>query len=196
MPKYLENTVKNYKIRAVTTSTNVLFDHQIKYNAHRAITAVMSFGSDRHYDPMIGGWLEADPIGFADGTNLYQYAKNDPINYIDPNGKFAIPLIAIPLIDIVLGTTIAIDIALIADELINWYNSRNLPPTGPPGGSLVIPGEKGGKHQERFYDDLGNPIKDIDWGHPEHGHGTPHVHDWIDGIRSKNPRPPKPGECP
>lgn len=34
-----------------------------------------------------GRFLQADPIGYASGMNLYAYVGNDPINYIDRNGE-------------------------------------------------------------------------------------------------------------
>lgn len=37
------------------------------------------------------------------------------------------------------------------------------PGKGPKGGSLVRPGKNGEKIQERFYDENGSPVKDIDW---------------------------------
>ncbi len=40
----------------------------------------------RTYDPATGRYLEADPIGQWDGTNLYLYARGDPINFFDPYG--------------------------------------------------------------------------------------------------------------
>lgn len=77
--------------------------------------------------------------------------------------------------------------------------SESLPIRGPKGGSLVIPGKNGEKHQERIYDDNGNPVKDFDWGH-DHGVGRPHVHDWEPGSTDhtgRGPgRKPESGECP
>lgn len=41
----------------------------------------------RWYDPHTGRFVSEDPIGFADGPNLYPYAGSDPINTIDPTGE-------------------------------------------------------------------------------------------------------------
>jgi RHS repeat-associated protein len=40
----------------------------------------------RGYDPQLGRWLSADPIGEAGGMNLYGYVKGDPINRLDQLG--------------------------------------------------------------------------------------------------------------
>ncbi len=40
----------------------------------------------RYYDPSIGRYLRPDPIGLAGGINLFVYAQNNPINWIDPGG--------------------------------------------------------------------------------------------------------------
>jgi RHS repeat-associated protein len=42
----------------------------------------------RYYDPSLGRFLTADPIGFASGdTNFYRYVLNNPNIYKDPSGK-------------------------------------------------------------------------------------------------------------
>ena len=40
----------------------------------------------RHYDPSLGRFHQRDPLGWKDGVNLYLYAGNDPLGFIDPLG--------------------------------------------------------------------------------------------------------------
>lgn len=40
----------------------------------------------RHYSAMLGRWLSTDPIGYADGMNLYQAYGSGPVTFVDPTG--------------------------------------------------------------------------------------------------------------
>ena len=52
-----------------------------------ADTGLVRFGA-RDYDASVGRWTTKDPIGFeGNTTNLYSYAHNNPIGYIDPSGN-------------------------------------------------------------------------------------------------------------
>lgn len=54
------------------------------YDLH---TQLVHFGA-RDYDAEVGRWTSKDPIRFDGGmTNLYGYSFNDPVNFIDSNGK-------------------------------------------------------------------------------------------------------------
>lgn len=47
----------------------------------------MRFGA-RDYDPETGRWTSKDPILFNGGdSNLYGYSFNDPVNFVDSDGR-------------------------------------------------------------------------------------------------------------
>jgi RHS repeat-associated protein len=48
----------------------------------------LSYNWHRTYDPTIGRYTQADPLGFVDGPNKYEYAKSSPLLKVDPNGTF------------------------------------------------------------------------------------------------------------
>ncbi|HKI00989.1 MAG TPA: Ig-like domain-containing protein [Thermoanaerobaculia bacterium] len=49
------------------------------------------YARNRYYDPEMGRFVTADPSGYADGPNSYQFGLNSPGNYGDPFGLQALP---------------------------------------------------------------------------------------------------------
>jgi RHS repeat-associated protein len=51
-----------------------------------------SYYRARYYDQSTGRFTKEDPLRFGPGDpNFYRYARNNPIYYTDPSGRFAIP---------------------------------------------------------------------------------------------------------
>jgi RHS repeat-associated protein len=46
----------------------------------------------RSYDCMKGRFLQRDALGYIDGANLYEYAKSNPVKYVDANGQYSVAI--------------------------------------------------------------------------------------------------------
>jgi uncharacterized protein RhaS with RHS repeats len=44
----------------------------------------------RAYDPVMGRFLQTDPIGQQDDPNLYAYVKDDPVDHVDSTGELCV----------------------------------------------------------------------------------------------------------
>lgn len=49
------------------------------------------FFGRRYYDPTEGRWMTPDPLGFAEGPNLYAYVLNNPLTHFDSYGLYGQP---------------------------------------------------------------------------------------------------------
>jgi len=73
--------------------------NSFKYTAREDDGTGLIYYRARYYSPRLQRFLSEDPIGFDGGdANLYAYVSNNPVNFTDPLGNFAIPLPLIPLI--------------------------------------------------------------------------------------------------
>ena len=73
--------------RTLATGTDVT---TVGYTGHRwQGTAGIWLTLYRGYDADLGRWLSEDPVGFADGPNVFGYAGNEPIASFDPLGLTA-----------------------------------------------------------------------------------------------------------
>jgi RHS repeat-associated protein len=49
----------------------------------------LAYNWHRTYDPTLGRYTQADPLGFVDGPGIYNYAGGSPMMKVDPSGQYA-----------------------------------------------------------------------------------------------------------
>lgn len=77
----------------------------------------------RAYDAELGRWLSPDPIAENGGPNLYAYARNDPLRFVDPSGL----------------------VSVTHYENGEWRIDSEVPGDGKPGGVHINDKKTGGK---------------------------------------------------
>ena len=103
----------------------------------------LSHNWHRTYDPTLGRYLQADPIGLAGGLNRYAYVGGNPMGYIDANGE------AIQLAPLLIGGgwfALGFGLDLLPDVIGNlqsglpWNYCLNYKRATLGGASMFIPG--------------------------------------------------------
>jgi RHS repeat-associated protein len=71
-------------LKAITTTRHINY---YLFAAKRLFKSIGVYDlRSRNYSPRIGRFLQRDPKGYTDGTNLYTYAGNNPLVYTDTMG--------------------------------------------------------------------------------------------------------------
>jgi RHS repeat-associated protein len=87
----LANTYTYGSYGALTASTGTLTDpFQYAGREFDSETSLYYYRA-RYYNPAIGRFVSGDPAGLLGGINLYAYATNKPLRWIDPFGFCATP---------------------------------------------------------------------------------------------------------
>ncbi|SUI78365.1 Cell wall-associated polypeptide CWBP200 [Shewanella baltica] len=141
----------------------------------------LTYMQARYYDPLIGRFYSNDPVGFRDlhSFNRYAYANNNPYKYVDPDGKWAIPLIfgleelgkAALVTAGVIGTGAGIEQTIIAvsesgnksvDDRINGVKEGKEPAAGEAGKKGQLEGAGGKEGSKADLDSLG-VVEGTEW---------------------------------
>ncbi|PHR26009.1 MAG: hypothetical protein COA36_13230 [Desulfotalea sp.] len=68
-------------VTVATITSNLRFSGQ-----YFDVETGLYYNWNRYYDPRIGRYISADPIGLSGGMNLYGCVGGDPVNAVDPMG--------------------------------------------------------------------------------------------------------------
>jgi RHS repeat-associated protein len=96
----------------------------------------------RAYDADLGRWISRDPLEnaeFLQGPNLYGYVGNNPVIYVDPDGR--IFFIFTPVVILVIGiiTAIAVGTMIIQQSFVPAKSHLDDDPNCGPDGKLRPP---------------------------------------------------------
>jgi RHS repeat-associated protein len=76
-------------IEGVVNGQTFTFDLRMPGQIFDKETGLFHNGA-RDYDPVMGRYIEVDPLGLAAGMNPYVYVDGDPVNQVDPTGQSAV----------------------------------------------------------------------------------------------------------
>ncbi len=74
-------------IIAATESRSALRKTRRYSGKERDDSSALYYYGARYYAPWLGRWLSPDSAGIVDGLNFYAFVRNDPVNFVDREGK-------------------------------------------------------------------------------------------------------------
>ena len=86
----------SYGVCSISGNTSLGNENPFRYKGYYYdVETGLYYLTTRYYDPEIGRFISPDSVDYLDpqsinGLNLYAYCNNDPVNYCDPSGHFAI----------------------------------------------------------------------------------------------------------
>lgn len=102
------------------------------YTGHFEDSASLTYMKARYYGGIVGRFISPDPVGVGpsgEHFNRYSYANNNPVKYVDPDGRFAIVLPFIPpILEGIAWASYAVIAAWTGNEAINAYNEAQEAP--------------------------------------------------------------------
>jgi len=75
----------DYDVISATTQNNSLTFQGQRYDAESGLY----YFRNRYLSPVLGRFLQRDPMGYVDGMNLYTFIRNQPTTAVDPLGLFS-----------------------------------------------------------------------------------------------------------
>ena len=91
----------SYGVCSISGNTSLGNENPFRYKGYYYdVETGLYWLSSRYYDPEIGRFISPDCVDYLDptsinGLNLYAYCNNDPVNFCDHSGHFAISALII-----------------------------------------------------------------------------------------------------
>lgn len=79
-------TVYTYDPFGNTSVTGISNANEFQYTGRENEGNGLYFYRARYYLPLLGRFINEDPLGFRGGINFYEYVASDPIDFLDPLG--------------------------------------------------------------------------------------------------------------
>ncbi len=113
---------------------------RFRYTGQIAIPEVaLYYYKARFYDPLLGRFLQTDPIGYKDNLNVYEYTGDDPSDRVDSSGKISCGYVAFCTFYDSYSTPPAC-VCESRNFTVAWWGGSSV---GPPPRGRIIQGEIG-----------------------------------------------------